>query len=306
MAGEDAAFERLAQRAVPGSRLLRHWTLTGGISAVVTALEIERADGERQRLVVRQHGAADRAKNPQIARDEFRLLEILQAAGVPVPAPIYVEASGEVFETPAIVVAFVEGSTDAAPSDIDDLTEQLAAQLARIHRVDGAVHDLSFLSDKDARMRRGLERRPERLDESIREGEIRDALEAAVRRLPRRSPPTLLHGDYWPGNILWRDGVVEAVIDWEDAALGDPLADVSITRLEMLWAHGREAMDAFTLAYHKQMPLEMAHLPFWDLCAALRPAFELGEWAADAAAEQRMRERLGWFVEQGLAALASE
>jgi aminoglycoside phosphotransferase (APT) family kinase protein len=36
---------------------------------------------------------------------------------------------------------------------------------------------------------------------------------------------SLLHGDYWPDNTLWRDGRLVCVIDWEDAALGDPLAD---------------------------------------------------------------------------------
>jgi aminoglycoside phosphotransferase (APT) family kinase protein len=37
----------------------------------------------------------------------------------------------------------------------------------------------------------------------------------------------LLHGDFWPGNALWRDGALVAILDWEDAAIGDPLADVA-------------------------------------------------------------------------------
>ena len=31
--------------------------------------------------------------------------------------------------------------------------------------------------------------------------------------------PVLLHGDFWPGNILWRDGRLVAVIDWEKRPL---------------------------------------------------------------------------------------
>ena len=59
----------------------------------------------------------------------------------------------------------------------------------------------------------------------------------------------LLHGDFWPGNILWRYGQLVAVIDWEDAALGDPLADVANSRLEILWAFGIDAMQSFTHYY---------------------------------------------------------
>ncbi len=31
----------------------------------------------------------------------------------------------------------------------------------------------------------------------------------------------LLHGDFWPGNTLWRNGSLLAVIDWEQPAAGD-------------------------------------------------------------------------------------
>ena len=39
--------------------------------------------------------------------------------------------------------------------------------------------------------------------------------------------PRLLHGDFWPENIMWREERIVAILDWEDAAIGDPLADVA-------------------------------------------------------------------------------
>jgi len=37
-----------------------------------------------------------------------------------------------------------------------------------------------------------------------------------------------VHGDFWLGNILTRDGVVTGVVDWERAAVaGDPVRDVA-------------------------------------------------------------------------------
>ncbi len=60
-------------------------------------------------------------------------------------------------------------------------------------------------------------------------------------------------------------------IDGEDAAIGDPLADVANSRLEILWALGRDAMERFTQHYQSLAPLDITDLPLWDLCAALRP-----------------------------------
>jgi aminoglycoside phosphotransferase (APT) family kinase protein len=94
-----------------------------------------------------------------------------------------------------------------------------------------------------------LRERPVTVDESLDEGRIRDALEA-VWPLPQRNPSALLHGDFWPGNTLWRDGQLMAIIDWEDAQFGDPLADVANSRLEILWAFGIDVMQRFTHQYH--------------------------------------------------------
>ena len=50
-------------------------------------------------------------------------------------------------------------------------------------------------------------------------------------------------------------GRLVGVIDWEDAALGDPLADLANSRLEILWAFGDEAMERFTREYAVYAPL---------------------------------------------------
>src|SRR6476659_9053970 len=92
----DDKFEQLACKLYPQARLLRAWALTGGVSARVTALEVELGGGLTKRMVVRQHGDVDRKRNPQIAADEFKLLQILQSVGLPAPAPYLLDQSGEV------------------------------------------------------------------------------------------------------------------------------------------------------------------------------------------------------------------
>ena len=78
--GGDDLFAKVVARMDPGARLLGSWPLTGGVSAQVMALEVQKADGAIQKLVLRRHGEGDLRGNPQIARDEFRLLSILHRA----------------------------------------------------------------------------------------------------------------------------------------------------------------------------------------------------------------------------------
>jgi aminoglycoside phosphotransferase (APT) family kinase protein len=276
--------------------LLRTWRLEGGVSAQVMAIEIALPDGQTRKLIVRQHGEADLKRNPNIATVQFRLLQILQSSGISTSAPYYVDQTAVIFATPCLVLEYIEGVPEFAPADVADFVRQAATHLAAIHRVNASVHDLSFLPNHTSSITRKLGERPEKLDDSLDEGLIRDKLEA-VWPLSQRNDTVLVHGDFWPGNLLWKAGQLVGIVDWEDAALGDPLADVGNTRLEILWAFGTEAMKRFTEHYQSLMTaVDFSNLPYWDLCAALRAAFKIAEWAGDDAKERKMRERHQWFV----------
>ena len=301
---EDNKFEQVVQKIDPQSKLLRTWKLKGGVSAQVTALEIERPDGQTQKMIVRQHGDVDLKLNSQVAADEFKLLQLLHSAGLAVPTPYHLDQSGEIFSTPYIVIEYIEGKPEFAPAHGTDIILQLATYLSRIHQVDCSKLDVSFLPQQEQRYADKLGERPTNVDESLDEGHIRDALEA-VWPLPQRNTPVLLHGDFWPGNILWKDGRLVAVIDWEDAALGDPLADVANGRLEILWAFGIDAMQRFTQQYQSMTIIDFTHLPYWDLCAALRPVAQMAQWGLDDTTERTMRERHRWFVTQAFEKLSA-
>lgn len=301
---DDSKFEQLVLKIDPQSRLLRTWELTGGVSARVTALEIERPDGLHQKLIVRQHGATDLRGNPNIAADEFNLLQILQSAGVPAPVPYYFDQSGDIFSTPFVVIEYIEGHTEFSPVDLDDFLLTLATYLAQLHSTDWSRFDLSFLPDQAKLYDDKFRARPAKIDDSLEEGRIRDVLEPAWP-FPRRNASLLLHGDYWPGNILWHEGRLAGIIDWEDAHVGDPLADLAISRLEILWAFGMDALRTFTLHYQSLTRLDFSALPYWDLCAALRPAFQIATWEGNSAREEIMRIKHHLFVTQAFKALPS-
>lgn len=289
---------RLVQRVAPGARLLAARPLAGGVSAQVTALEIAPPDGRT--LVLRRHGTADLARDPDIAAHEFRLLQGLQAAGVPAPLPLHLDISGTILPTPWLLQSFVDGDTADVPADLDDHMRRLAGALAAIHRVPTA--ELAFLPRQEEQAVALIAMPRPGLDEGLAESRLRAAL-AASWPPPRRNPSALLHGDFWPGNLLWRGGRLQAVIDWEDAATGDPLADLANARLELFIARGEDAMAALTRHYLTLSGIDPAALPLWDLWAALRPIAGLPGWGLEPAEERRLRERHRTFTERALAAV---
>jgi aminoglycoside phosphotransferase (APT) family kinase protein len=306
---ERHKFEQLVQKIAPQSRMLRTWPLKGGISAAMTALEIERPDGRTSRMIVRRPGDATLRRNPHAAQDEFKLLQLTHTLGLATQTPYYLDQSGEIFPTPYLVVEYIEGQPEFAPAHAADFTLQLATHLAKIHSVDRSRHDLSFLPEQAGGCAETF-KPPATGATSLEQGRIREALTAAWP-LARRNAPTLLHGDYWPGNLLWRGDTLVAVIDWEDATLGDPLIDFAISRLDILWIFGTDALNSFTDHYRSMMAIDYADLPYWDLCAALRLArlagADLAGWVAffppfgrHDITEQTLREHYRYFVGQAL------
>jgi hypothetical protein len=79
-------------------------------------------------MVVRQHGDVDLKHNPNIAADEFKLLQLLQSVGVAAPRPYHLDQSGEIFSTPYLVIEYIEGKTEFAPSDVPDFILQRATR----------------------------------------------------------------------------------------------------------------------------------------------------------------------------------
>jgi aminoglycoside phosphotransferase (APT) family kinase protein len=277
----------------------------------MTGFEIERSDGRTQSLIVRQLGEATLERNPEAAADQFNLLRLLSAAGLPVQTPHHLDQSGEILPTPYLVIDYIEGEPVLTPSDLDDFVQQLAAQLATIHRLRGSWADLSFLPKQAERLAQILAARPAKLDVSSVERRIRKTLEP-IWPLPRTNEPVLLHGDFWPGNVIWREGRIAAVIDWEEAELGDRLSDVAITRLDLLWAFGVDAMHDFTARYQAMTSVDLMNLPYWDLYAALRPISNIAEWAAvypdlgrTDMTEETMREGHRRFVAQAFEKLSA-
>ncbi len=250
-------------------------------------LVVSAREGGTAQLALLTHSPADRLRNPEIARDEFRLLETLSTAGLSVAQPLYL---AEDHAPPFFIAAWLPGSPRLAADDTLAFCRRLAGILTRIHAVDLARHELSFLPRQADRIAEFLDAEGESADERIR---------AAMRRVAQPVKPNasaLLHGDFWLGNLLWQGEALNGILDWEDAMLGDPLGDLGKSRLEMLWALGEAAMREYTAQYLALNPrLDTGALPYWDLWGAARLS-HYSSFAGDPGKVAAMRRQYDSFI----------
>jgi aminoglycoside phosphotransferase (APT) family kinase protein len=289
---DPAALARLLAAIDPRLRPVRSQPLAGGVSSEVTAIDAVRPDGLAERLVVRQYGAANLASDPHSAAHEHRLLTVLRSAGLPVPRPRYFDESRQILPSPYLVTEFIDGAIITEPDQLTlplaSFASQLAATLAGLHAAGLTLTDVPHLTDIRDRAARKLETRPGCLDAALGEAAIRAEL-GRIWPPPQLNQPVVVHGDYWPGNVLWRHDCLAGVLDWEDAALGDPLADVGNGRMELCMLFGWPAAAAFTAAYRAALPgVDFRALAHWDLYAALRHTGRMDEWRLSPGQRSRL------------------
>ncbi len=111
---------------------------------------------------------------------------------------------------------------------------------------------------------------------------------------------SVLHGDFWPGNVLWEKGVLSGVIDWEDAALGSALSDLACTRAELAVAYGEAAVGRFTKRYLGQSPLVTTDLPLWGIYVSSAALATMEHWGLPEEEETARRAATQRFLNDSI------
>jgi aminoglycoside phosphotransferase (APT) family kinase protein len=195
---------------------------------------------------------------------EARLLRALADTPARVPEVLAVCSDELVIGAPFYVMEYIEGEVMVStvpdvldtPSQRARIAQELIDALVEIHSVDWRAVGLEDFGKPTGYLERQV-RRFLSLWEVNKTREI-EAVERVGRWLSENMPEsveaTIVHGDFRLGNTIFAPqppARLEAVLDWEMATIGDPLADLGY--LCMMWTEAgdpkggmREALGGIT------------------------------------------------------------
>ena len=233
---DEAALQAWLQAAIPdfGSGMqVRQFH--GGMSNPTFLLQ---TDGRARRFVMRKQPPGTLLASAHQVDREFRVMRALAGSGVPVPPARALCQDRSVIGTDFYVMDYVPGRilVDAAlpgftPADRAALYEDFGRVLAALHQVDPAAVGLADFGRPGDFVARQLARFTRQYRDA--QTETIPAMEALIARLPGLAPSgartAIVHGDYKLGNVMVHPSEprIVAVLDWELATLGDPLADLA-------------------------------------------------------------------------------
>jgi aminoglycoside phosphotransferase (APT) family kinase protein len=189
---------------------------------------------------------------------EARLLRALTPTDVRVPRILAVCDDPTVIGAPFYVMELVDGDviTDAVPAALDDgeqrmrIADELVDGLVAVHGADWSRLGLEGFGRPSGYLERQL-RRFGGLWEHNRTRDLPEVAQVGdwlAQHLPPSRSATIVHGDYRLGNTIYAPGAparLAAILDWEMATIGDPLADVGY--LMSHWVQSDDEPTALTL-----------------------------------------------------------
>jgi aminoglycoside phosphotransferase (APT) family kinase protein len=228
---------------------------------------------------------------------EYRVMRALSGTAVPVPATHLICEDDSVIGAPFYVMARVAGTPYRRAAELQRLggerTRTIALRLmdtlAALHEVDPGPVGLADFGRAEGYLHRQLSRwRKQMAASQTRELPAAERLyELAAAAIPEEQPGTIVHGDFRLDNVLFDDeDRATAVLDWEMATLGDPLADLSLMLMygrvsktqgadevsDVTLAAGYPDEDELVRRYAERTGRDVSHLGFYLGLAAYKLA----------------------------------
>lgn len=253
------ALEEVRHLAGPAAAVAGVVRLEGGQHADTWRVDTENPAAS---VVVRQFPPGDLAP-----ASERRALRALDGLGGLAPAWLGGDLDGRWSRSPTSLTSWLDGGADITPADPSGWARELGRALAAVHAVpaERLAALPSLLGDRGGSM-------------ELLEGPLAAAVRAAWPQIVG-APRVLTHGDYWSGNVVWRDGRLTGIVDWSAASRGPRGFDLGWCRLDLVLLLGEPIADEFLAAYEDAAGQEVGELHMYDCWAAARSANAVGSWA---------------------------
>jgi aminoglycoside phosphotransferase (APT) family kinase protein len=172
---------------------------------------------------------------------EYRVQHALAGTAVPVPRMRLYCDDTSVIGSEFYVMDFVAGRVFAdcwlpgvPPAQRRAMFLGMAETLAALHNVDYAARGLADFGRTGDYYARQIARWTKQweMSQTAPNADMERLIPWLAAHAPASRRSTICHGDFRIGNLMFDDaGRVAAVLDWELATLGDPLADVAYSAL---------------------------------------------------------------------------
>ncbi len=189
---------------------------------------------------------------------EARLLRALGATPVRVPTVLAVCDDESVVGAPFYLMSRIDGQalTTSLPEPLDNpdqrerVADELIDALIELHSVQWTTIGLEGFGKPTGYLERQL-RRFIGLWEHNRTRDVPEVERVGAwlaENMPASPPATIVHGDYRLGNTMYATQAparLLAILDWEMATIGDPLADVGYMMIH--WTEADDPQTKFNL-----------------------------------------------------------
>lgn len=237
---------------------------------------------------------------PRMVATNARALRLAEEFGLAAPRLVASDLDGVASGTVATLETWLPGSSAVPPMVSVSRLRNAGAAIAKVHAFALAPqHDLPTRQRPVAVDDFASDRRQGRMPTTPL---LQLADEATRRHGVPAGEEVFVHGDAWPGNMLFEGDACTALIDWKTAGVGNPGVDLSGFRLQMVMQYGQDAAQEVLRGWQGQAGREARSVSYWDAIAALNTPTELHGFpgfAADgrpldaAAVTERRDEFLG-------------
>jgi aminoglycoside phosphotransferase (APT) family kinase protein len=274
-------FASLAKAVDSSAEVVSTRRLTGGISCRMDVLEFAASNGkaeDTQQVVVRQYGPWHESDELHPGTVEAAVLDLLDRNGVAAPSLILDKKATRIMGNRTIVTSFIDGRPELVSQDERNWSEQLVAAVSKVHNTPLTPKVKKLLPNLYSGFDR-LFTRDEPTDNISQHPLGHDLWQAAKDLWPSvgKTEDYLVHADYWPGNTLWKDGELVAIVDWEEPRLGEPTWDIAVI-VQDAACFGMDIEEAVISQHRIISGRTLKDYDFWRMSVALSEMPDPGVW----------------------------